>query len=274
MPELPEVETVRRGLERILEPPIKIQKIELKRKELRFPMPVKKLQAVSGEKLRSIDRIGKYLLFKTEKHCLINHLGMTGTWREFKASKDLKRHDHVLLEFSKKIKLVYNDPRRFGVLDLCPLGEELDHKLIKNMGPDPFNIEALTAESLRMKAKKRIVVVKNFIMDQKILTGVGNIYASEALFRAGIRPSKNVSQISLPKWTLLLEKIREVLSEAIEAGGSTISDFKQAGGSQGYFQNSFKVYGRKDEPCIQCRKPIRLKTIGGRSSFYCSHCQK
>ncbi len=272
MPELPEVETVKRGLQSIVKPSSELREVKLFRKDLRFKIPPSLPRNVKGQKLTSIRRVGKYLLFDFETHSLLNHLGMTGNWREL-GNDGSKKHDHFHLKFQNDLVLVYNDPRRFGVLDVAKNSEIMEHKLLRSMGPDPTLDEAFTAEYLKEKARKRIVAVKNFIMDQKIVVGVGNIYASEALFRSGIKPQKQASKVTLKSYETLVKEIKDVLDEAIKAGGSTISDFKQAGGSEGYFQNSFKVYGRKGDPCVTCKEPIQMKVIGQRSSFFCRKCQ-
>ncbi|WP_413291347.1 bifunctional DNA-formamidopyrimidine glycosylase/DNA-(apurinic or apyrimidinic site) lyase [Bdellovibrio sp. HCB337] len=272
MPELPEVETVRKGLEEILKDHPAISKIELKRKDLRDPIPVKKVQSLVGQKITSIERRAKYLLLKTPQGSLLSHLGMTGTWR-VAVPGDERDHDHIYLHFANGLRLAYRDPRRFGVFDFIAKEKELEHPKLKALGYEPLS-DGFTGQALWSKLRGKIVPIKVAIMDQKIVVGVGNIYASEALFRAGIRPTNKSVKISLEKCDRLVSCIKEVLTEAIAAGGSSISDYEQATGESGYFQKKFRVYDRKGEPCVVCRTQISAQILGGRSTYWCSSCQK
>lgn len=272
MPELPEVETVRRGLEEALEAQPKITKIEFKRKDLRDPIPVKKIQRVVGEAIKSIERRAKYLLLRTGKGTLLSHLGMTGTWRVAKLGEE-KNHDHIYVYFENGLRLAYRDPRRFGIFDFVPLGEDLRHPRLKNLGPEPLSSE-FTGESLWRQLRGKKAGIKIAIMDQKIVVGVGNIYASEALFHAGILPSTFASKVSRQSCGRLVVAIKKTLQDAIKAGGSSISDYQKFSGESGDFQSRFMVYDRKGEPCLVCGTLIRAKNIGGRSAFWCSTCQK
>ncbi len=270
MPELPEVETVKRGLEKIIPANTKIKSIELLRADLRFPMPQEIPQKFKNQEILRIERRAKYLLFHTSNNTLINHLGMTGTWREFQDAKD---HDHIYLNLSNGLKLAYRDPRRFGILDFARKDQWQKHKFFSHLGPEPFDREQFTADYLFQQCKRRKVAIKTLIMNQVLVVGVGNIYASEALFRAAIRPRKSCHRLTKRDCERLVLAIREILQKAIDAGGSSISDFKSAGGDSGYFQHSFQVYDRKDKPCFVCETPIQAAVVGGRSSYWCRSCQ-
>lgn len=270
MPELPEVEVVRQGLQEILKNQPTLEKIELKRADLRDPIPAKKIKTLIGEKLLSVDRRAKYLLLWTPKGAMLSHLGMTGTWRIAPAG-DERAHDHIYLYFSGNLRLAYRDPRRFGCFDFIQSPIE-DHPKIKVLGPEPLSDE-FTGEVLWKSLRGKKVAIKVAIMDQKIVVGVGNIYASEALFASGIKPTLASDKLTLEKSKILVLGIKKILRDAIEKGGSSISDFAQATGESGYFQTTFKVYGRDNQPCVNCGKPIKSKILGGRNTFWCSTCQ-
>lgn len=270
MPELPEVEIVKRGLAEILEDHPRLEKIELKRKDIRSPIPAKKLSTLVGEKITSVQRRAKYLLLWTPKGAMLSHLGMTGTWR-VAPKGDERSHDHIYLHFSNGLRLAYRDPRRFGIFDF--VSDPATHPSLKNLGPEPLSKD-FTGESLWESLRKKNIAIKVAIMDQKVVVGVGNIYASEALFAAGIKPSLPASKLSLDRAKILVREIQNVLSESIKAGGSSISDFEHASGDSGYFQDRFKVYDRAGEPCVVCGTHIRSKVMGGRNTFWCGHCQK
>lgn len=272
MPELPEVETVRKGLEEILKSQPVITRIELRRKDLRDPIPVKKVQSLVGQKVTAVERRAKYLLLRTPQGSLLSHLGMTGTWR-VAVTGDERDHDHIYLHFSGGLRLAYRDPRRFGCFDFVAAGQELQHPKLKALGVEPLS-EAFTADLLWEKFRKKMVALKVAIMDQKIVVGVGNIYASEALFRAGLRPGTPALRVSREKCARLVLSIKDILREAIVAGGSSISDYEQFSGESGYFQKRFRVYGREDEECIVCGTIISARVLGGRSTYWCSNCQK
>lgn len=272
MPELPEVETVRKGLEEILKDHPTITKIELKRKDLRGPIPVKKVQSLVGQKITSIERRAKYLLLKTPAGSLLSHLGMTGTWR-VAGSGDERNHDHIYMHFSNGLRLAYRDPRRFGCFDFVAKDQESSHPKLISLGFEPL-ADSFTGEVLWGKLRGKVVAIKIAIMDQKIVVGVGNIYASEALFRAGIRPTTRSVKVSREKCDRLVFAIKEVLKEAIAAGGSSIGDYEQATGESGYFQKCFRVYDREGEKCVVCSTQISAQVLGGRSTYWCSSCQK
>lgn len=270
MPELPEVEVVKLGLEKILKHQPVLEKVELMRPDLRDPIPAKKIRTLVGEKLLSIERRAKYLLFWTEKGAMLSHLGMTGTWRL--APKGQERdHDHIYLHFSDNLRLAYRDPRRFGIFDF--VSDPAAHPRLVHLGPEPF-AKDLTAEGLWTALRGKKTSIKVAVMDQKILVGVGNIYASEALFAAGIKPTLPAEKVSLARMELFLKEVRRILKDSIAKGGSSISDFAQASGESGYFQNTFLVYDRDQEPCKTCGNKIRSQVLGGRNTFWCTRCQK
>lgn len=272
MPELPEVETVRRGIIELIGETSFLKKVELKRQDLRFPIPEDLVSRFRNVEILKISRRAKYLLFHTTKGILVSHLGMTGTWREQMPKEILRTHDHILLHLKDRV-LIYNDPRRFGSFEYCELDGTEDFVRFNHLGPEPLDSERFHFDYLWKKSRKKELAIKNFIMDQRVVVGVGNIYASEALFLSGIRPSRKTKNVTKSEFEKLIQNIRMVLESAIEAGGSSISDFKQAGGDSGYFQNHFNVYGREGQECFACATQIKNTIIGGRSSFYCSKCQ-
>ncbi len=268
MPELPEVETVRRGLEYILSHKPVLEKIELRRPDLRFPIPLKEVQALEGEKILSVGRRAKYLYFETAKGFLISHLGMTGSWR-LKDDTELGTHDHVILHFSGNLSLIYRDPRRFGIFDFS---KDLSGKLFSHMGPEPFS-EEFSATYLKSKLKGKAAPIKNVLMDQRVVVGIGNIYASEILFECGIKPQKPAGRVTFLQLEMIVEKTRTVLQKAILAGGSTLQDFAHTNGDSGKFQNEFFVYAKDGELCRICGAVIKTRSMAGRSTFWCARCQ-
>lgn len=272
MPELPEVETVRAGLERMLGARAVIRQVEPTRADLRAPMPTDLAARLAGQPLITIRRRAKYLLFTTPAATLLCHLGMTGSWR-LAPIGDERPHDHLYLHLADGRRLAFRDPRRFGLIDLIAPGMEAQHPRLRMLGPEPLE-SAFSAAHLEDLGRGRRVAVKPFIMDQRVVVGVGNIYAQEALFRAGIRPARSAGRLDHAMWATLVRHIRKVLMEAIRAGGSTISDFRQAGGSAGHFQTRFRVYDRAGEPCTACGRGLVGGVIGGRGTTWCRHCQR
>ncbi|WP_413942675.1 bifunctional DNA-formamidopyrimidine glycosylase/DNA-(apurinic or apyrimidinic site) lyase [Bdellovibrio sp. HCB-162] len=270
MPELPEVEVVRRGLEDILKDQPTLKKVELKRPDLREPIPAKKISTLVGEKLLSVERRAKYLLLWTKKGAMLSHLGMTGTWRVAPPG-DERLHDHIYLHFSGGLRLAYRDPRRFGYFDFVQ--NPLEHPKLKALGPEPLSSE-FTGKELWESLRGKEVAIKIAIMDQKIVVGVGNIYASEALFAAGIKPTLPSHKLTRERADVLAKEIKKILTRSIEHGGSSISDFAQASGESGYFQTTFRVYDRAGEECVTCGQQVKSKVLGGRNTFWCSRCQK
>jgi formamidopyrimidine-DNA glycosylase len=272
MPELPEVETVRRGLS-----PYtlgrRITGVTVREARLRWPVPADLAQRASGRRIDTLERRGKYLLFGLDNgDRLILHLGMTGRMLVVAEPRALQKHDHLDLQLDDGPLLRYHDPRRFGALLHWSATEPM-HPLLAGMGPEPLS-DAFDGAYLYTLSRGRSVAVKNFIMDGGVVVGAGNIYATEALFRAGIRPARPAGRVSRNEYERLALAIRAVLQEAIERGGTTLRDFAGADGHAGYFQQELAVYGRSDLPCPRCTTPVSRIVLGQRSSFYCRRCQR
>ena len=271
MPELPEVETTCKGISPHIENNV-ISKVIVRNRSLRWPIPTGLNKKLTGQKITSVTRRAKYLLINTKIGTLIIHLGMSGSLRILSIDEVIEKHDHFELQFKDGVCLRLRDPRRFG----CVLWEKNDpfkHKLLINLGPEPLDKE-FNAELLFDKSRKRKTTIKQFIMDAKMVVGVGNIYASESLFLSGINPQKLAGKITKKNASDLAAAIKKILKQAIKQGGTTLKDFRSSDGKPGYFQQKLKVYDRKDEPCVKCKKQIKQIILGQRSTFYCSHCQK
>ena len=271
MPELPEVETTVNGIKPWLENKT-INRINVYNNALRWKVPDHIPEKYLSQTITAVRRRAKYILIDLEcKDTLMIHLGMSGSLVVLTEKQPLKKHDHFEMIMDDGTILRYNDPRRFGcILD----AENIDqHKLIKNLGPEPLD-QAFTGQLLKKLSSNKTQAVKNFIMDGRIVVGVGNIYASEALHMAGILPTRSAGKISLARYKKLTEAIKVVLSKAITAGGTTLKDFINAEGKPGYFSQKLQVYGRKDKPCFHCSSTIKQITVGQRSTFYCTSCQK
>lgn len=271
MPELPEVETTRRGIEPHIENN-KVSKVILRRKTLRWPITPALSKDLPGETIQSVSRRGKYLLLATQKGCLLIHLGMSGSLRIVESSRAAAKHDHVDVVFANNKVLRYTDPRRFG----CILWETEPieaHPLLASLGPEPLEDNFHTGYLFK-KSRRRNVAVKTFIMDSKVVVGVGNIYANESLFLAGISPKRSAGKISKPRYEKLVECIQQVLQQAIDVGGTTLKDFTGSDGEPGYFAQSLHVYGRRGEPCHGCNGTLKEIRQGQRSTVYCPQCQK
>ena len=270
MPELPEVETTRRGVGPLLEGR-QISAVKVRNPRLRQPVLASLPQRLDGLRLRAVERRAKYLLFRFEFGSLIVHLGMSGSLRIVKPGTAFKKHDHVEITFDSTLCLRLHDPRRFGLMVWTeePLAE---HRLLRHLGPEPWD-EQFTGAYLRKGSHRRTAAVKNFIMDSSIVVGVGNIYASESLHRAGVHPNRAAGRISQRRYGAIVVAVREVLEEALEAGGTTLRDFVHSDGEPGYFRFKLKVYGRTGERCSCEHGTIRQQVIGQRSSFYCPKCQ-
>ena len=271
MPELPEVETTLRGIEPHIGGQI-ITEIIIRNKNLRWPIPAAIKKHMPGQKLKQLQRRGKYILLFTDKGTAILHLGMSGSLRISDASTAVEKHDHVDIVFANGKILRFRDPRRFGCLLWTNKPVE-QHKLIASMGPEPLTSN-FDGDYLYEKSRKRKNNIKGFIMDGKVVTGVGNIYASEALFSAGILPGRQSGRVSRERYQLLAECIKDVLTRAIKQGGTTLKDFTREDGQPGYFKQSLNVYDRAGLDCIKCKKAIKQKTLNQRSTYYCSHCQR
>jgi len=269
MPELPEVETTRRGIE----PHIKHKKITavvIRQQQLRWPIPSDLSDTLPGLKISQVKRRAKYLLLETNQGTLIIHLGMSGSLRVLAASIPAGAHDHFDLVMGDQC-LRLRDPRRFGAV-LWTQSDISRHKLIRSLGPEPLG-EGFNKEYLFDKSRNRSVAIKNLIMNAHIVVGVGNIYASESLFLAGIHPKRKAGRISAKRYAKLVQAIKSVLTLAIEQGGTTLKDFSNEEGKPGYFAQQLQVYGRKGEACNRCDAPIQQITLGQRSTYYCPHCQ-
>lgn len=272
MPELPEVETVRRGLNEILPPKSRLTDVQVRCGDLRKRVDEEKMKSLKGQPLLGIRRRAKYLLFDFPDQVLINHLGMTGSWRRLRPGDDWK-HDHCLLKFANGTDVVFNDPRRFGVLEVVKRGTEFDHPSLRSLGPEPLSGE-FSAEYVFASTRKRKTTIKSWLMDQRRVVGVGNIYACEALFRAGVRPQRAAGRLTRQESAALVKAVKAVLNAAIRKGGTTFRDFKQAGGGEGAYYAKLAVYDRKGKPCRECRTPIQQTVIAGRSTYWCKKCQK
>jgi formamidopyrimidine-DNA glycosylase len=271
MPELPEVETTRRGIEPWLVGR-RIGKLLVREPRLRWRVPRGLPARLAGARIRAVSRRAKYLLVETDAGTLILHLGMSGSLRILDAASPPLAHDHFDLVLDSGRCLRFNDPRRFGSL-LFTTRDPARHRLLAALAVEPLS-EEFTAEALWRQARGRRTAVKQFIMDSRVVAGVGNIYASEALFRAGIRPSLAAGRVSRARMAALVAAIRDVLTEAIGAGGTSLRDYVDASGMPGYFSQRLFVYERTGKPCRRCRTPIRQFTQGQRSTYWCPRCQR
>lgn len=246
------------------------ERVEFLRENLRTPLRPELMRQLPGQSVLDIRRRAKFLLIETEDYILLNHLGMTGSWRKGDGGE---KHDHVVLHFQSGLRLIYNDPRRFGLLELFPKGAMSTNRWLKNLGLEPL-AEEFTAEYLFARTRGRKAPLKSFIMDQRQVVGVGNIYASEALFRAGVKPLRPAGRLTREESSRLVKSVRDILKQAIAAGGSTIRDYRNSHGEDGSFQLSFSVYDRTKKPCLKCGTPIRSRFLAGRNTFWCPKCQR
>lgn len=270
MPELPEVETVVQGLRPLLVG-ARIERLIIRRPDIRFPLPPDLGQRLTGATVIDIRRRAKFGLIDTDRaDTLIFHLGMSGKFRPAPAVAG--PHDHLQFDTDRG-SIAYTDPRRFGFFLLAPAAEALAHPMLAGLGPEPLG-PAFTAETLIASAAGRAAPVKAILLDQHAVAGIGNIYACEALFAAGIHPARAAGRISARRLADLTAQVKAVLAEAIAAGGSTLRDHARPSGELGYFQHSFKVYGREGEPCVHCHRPIARIVQSGRSTFFCPRCQR
>ena len=270
MPELPEVETTRRGVE----PHCRDRTVEavvVREPRLRWPVPAELGDVMAGQTVERVERRAKYLLFRTPAGTLMVHLGMSGSLRVVKPDEPAAFHDHIDLVLSGGIVLRYNDPRRFGSFHW--LGQEPGHPLLDHLGPEPLD-DVFTGAYLYRRSRGRKGPVKNFLMDGKVVVGVGNIYANEALFLSGIRPDRAAGRVSEARYEALVDNVKLVLTSAIEQGGTTLRDFVGGDGKPGYFAQQLRVYGRTGQPCRVCNTPLREQRLGQRSSVYCVVCQR
>ena len=270
MPELPEVETTRRGVEPHVGGKI-IREVIVRHRGL----PVSEtLDAIVGDRIFAVRRRAKYLVFDlTERGSLLVHLGMSGSLRISDPSSDFKKHDHIALTLSSGKQLRFHDPRRFGIFLHLTEGDPMEHPLLKGLGPEPLE-ESFSVATLTKAFATRSIAIKVAIMDPKVVVGVGNIYASEALFRAGIRPATEASKVTKPRLAKLTAAIKQVLTDSIEQGGTTLRDFINSDGEPGYFSQRLMVYERKGEPCRVCGTMIEHAVMGQRSTYWCPKCQR
>jgi len=271
MPELPEVETTRRGIAPHLKNQC-ISKVIIRNGKLRWPIPTSLIRSLPGQHIIDVTRRGKYLILQMPKGALIMHLGMSGSMRILSADEPVRKHDHFDLVLDNGKCLRFHDPRRFGSI-LWSKTDPLQHKLLIKLGPEPDD-DLLCGDYLWQRSRHKRVTIKSFIMDSHVVVGVGNIYASESLFRAGINPKRAAGKISKVRYERLSDAVKEVISAAIRQGGTSLKDFTNADGKPGYFSQQLNVYGRRDEDCLQCGATIKHCTIGQRASYYCPKCQK
>ncbi len=271
MPELPEVETTCRGIRPHLVDQ-QITEVVIRQSKLRWPVHADLKRVLLNQRIVSVERRAKYILVKTDVGALIIHLGMSGSLRVIDKSTRPGKHDHLDFVINQDLALRFNDPRKFGAVLWCD-GDLAKHKLFAHLGPEPLS-DQFDGEWLYRLSKNRKTPVKSFIMDASIVVGVGNIYASESLFLAGIDPRRQAGRISLIRYRKLAESIKGVLKRAIAQGGTTLKDFVNEQGKPGYFQQSLNVYGRAGEPCVTCRSAISQVKLAQRTSFYCSQCQR
>lgn len=283
MPELPEVETVRRGLAPAMQGEI-IADVAVNRPDLRWPFPDNMAQRLTGQRVQRLRRRSKYILIDlSSAESLLVHLGMSGRMTvsgdplgQFANQHPApQKHDHVVIDMANGARITFNDPRRFGAMDLLDTASAEAHPLLAKLGPEPLGNdfhETYLSESL----SQRNTPIKSALLDQRIIAGLGNIYVCETLFRCGISPKRKAAQISPARVQTLVPVIRQVLNDAIDAGGSSLKDFRQADGELGYFQHSFDVYDREGQAChkTDCSGTISRITQSGRSSFYCPQCQR
>jgi formamidopyrimidine-DNA glycosylase len=271
MPELPEVETTRRGIGAHAVGR-RVEAVIVRERRLRYPVPRALQNELPGHTIDAIERRGKYLLLLSEAGTVILHLGMSGSLRVVPAHTPPTNHDHLDIVFADGRCLRLRDPRRFG----CVLWTRADpqrHRLLRELGPEPLS-DAFSGDMLYAVARGRRCAVKALLMDSHIVVGVGNIYANEALFRAGIRPDRAAGRIGLGRYRELAAAVKQTLEEAIRAGGTTLRDFQDSEGRPGYFALALQVYGRTGEPCRRCGAPLRQRVIGQRASYYCAACQR
>lgn len=270
MPELPEVETIRRGIEPLILRR-EIVRVVVRTDRLRWPVPSGLERRLEGQEIASVERRGKYLLLRLSVGTLLVHFGMSGYLRIFREPPVAGRHDHFDICFSGGTCLRFNDSRRFGAL-LWIDGDPSAHPLLADLGPEPLS-DSFSGSYLFQRSRNRRGAVKPFIMDHRIVAGIGNMYASEALFDAGIHPAVPAGQLSFCRYATLAESIRKVMEEALSSGEKTLGNFNNESARPGYFNMHFKVYGRAGEPCEVCGRPIENLRIGQRSSFFCPACQ-
>lgn len=271
MPELPEVETTRRGVEPYVTG-ARVARVIVHEARLRWPVPDTLARELSGQTITKVTRRAKYLLFHTARGVLLLHLGMSGRLRVVPADTPVQKHDHLDIVLAHGRMLRLNDPRRFGCA-LWLTSNPDEHPLLCDLGPEPLSTD-FSGERLYSRSRGRTTAVKSFLMDGHNVVGVGNIYASEALHLAGLRPQRAAGKITRAEYARLAEGVRQILGEAITAGGTTLRDYVGVDGGTGYFQLQLRVYDRAGQPCLRCGSSIKQQVIGQRSSYYCPRCQR
>jgi len=272
MPELPEVETTCRGIENHVTG-ARVSEVIVRRGDLRQPVPTS-LDEITGQRITGVWRRAKYILLDiADGSCVLIHLGMSGNLRLVPPEEDWKKHDHLAVTLGRRLQLRFHDPRRFGLVLHLPEGGALAHPLLRDLGPEPLEA-GFTADYLRGRCANRAAAIKLVIMDGHVVVGVGNIYASEALFQAGIRPHTAAQRVSPARLEKLVQAIRTVLTDAIAAGGTTLRDFLHSDGTPGYFSQRLLVYGRQGQPCGACGGTIRHAVLGQRATYWCPQCQR
>jgi formamidopyrimidine-DNA glycosylase len=283
MPELPEVETVRQGLVPVLEGR-RLKRVIARRGDLRFPLPKDFAERLTGRRVEKLTRRAKYILAHLDRgEILIIHLGMSGRFqieggelgRFLHNAGSPGKHDHIEFETDRGVRIVFSDHRRFGMMDLFPSDQIGQYRFLAEIGPEPL-AESFTGPELAARLKGKKAPIKAALLDQRVVAGLGNIYVCEALFRSGISPKRKSASLKAPETARLVDDIKVVLHEAIEAGGSTLRDYKQTSGALGYFQHRFRVYDREGECCSRegCAGVIKRIVQSGRSTFFCSTCQR
>ncbi|NDF12839.1 MAG: bifunctional DNA-formamidopyrimidine glycosylase/DNA-(apurinic or apyrimidinic site) lyase [Proteobacteria bacterium] len=274
MPELPEVETVVRGLERAISGKT-ISEVRLNRADLRTPLPKNLAELLEGRKITGLSRRAKYILIHLDSgQVWIIHLGMSGQILVHQKSPNSERkHDHVVTTFGDRSVMIFNDARRFGLMDITSEKSMAEHALFAHLGPEPLE-KSFTGAALKAALTNKKAPIKTAIMDQRVVVGVGNIYASESLYRSHIHPKTLAGKLTPAQCELLVKNIKAVLKSAIQSGGSTLRDFVRSSGDAGYFQHEFQVYERENEPCLTCKTAIERIVQQGRSTYFCPRCQK
>lgn len=273
MPELPEVETVKAALSPLVDGR-QIAYVRQMRDDLRWPLPERLSQRLEGRRCGTAFRRAKYIFIPLDgEEYLLIHLGMSGAIRIYDQQPEFAKHDHISVQLDTGQWFVFSDPRRFGHIDLIAQSQLESHKLLHHLGIEPLS-NRLSGDWLANRLKQKNTSIKSALMDQRIIAGLGNIYVCEALFKAGISPRRKAYTIGIGRATKLVEAIQHVLRQAIAAGGTSLRDHVQPGGEIGYFVQQLSVYGRADKPCAVCAEPVKLITQTGRSSFFCSKCQR
>ncbi len=270
MPELPEVEITRRGIAPRITG-LRVDRVVIRQRQLRWPITASLESSMSGSRIDAVERRAKYLLLRTANGTALLHLGMSGSLRLVDQATPAGKHDHVDFVLDNGHILRFNDPRRFGSL-LWTGSDPLQHRLLQHLGPEPLGKE-FHGGYLYQRSKGRRIAIKQHVMNGRIVVGVGNIYASEALFRAGIHPGRAAGRISRQRLDQLVIAVTTVLNEAIRAGGTTLQDFSNEDGRPGYFSRELRVYGREDQPCPNCGMPVKRIRQGQRATYYCAACQ-